>query len=448
MGNNRQRTRRDFLQTVALSGFGLYVAETVHADPIVPPAPRPKSANEQVQFAAIGIGGKGDSDTADAARSGVLVAVCDVDSDRLAEATRKYPNAKQYTDFRKMLDEMGNKIDAVTVSTPDHTHAVAAAMAMKMGKHCFCQKPLTHTVLEARRLGEIAKDAKVATQMGNQGTADSNLRRMATAVKAGAIGDVSEVHIWTDRAKGWWPQGSDVHRADEKPVPQSLNWDAWLGPAPFRPFADGYHPFVWRGWWDFGTGALGDIACHAMNLPHMALDLRNPVAVRAETSGHNNETFPEWSIVTYEFAATAQRPGLKVMWYDGGKKPPQDLVPDEPIGGNGSIFVGSKGKLITGEYGGGGKFLGGQEMKNAKFVQSPGHFEEWVAAIRSANPYGAMSNFPGYAAPLTETVLMGNLAVWQPQTRIEWDGKKMRAKGVNKDAERIIRKEYRKGWGL
>jgi len=215
-------------------------------------------------MASVGIGGKGSSDSNDAGRSGEMVAICDTDTGRLDGAAKRFEGAKKFTDFRVMLEEMGDKIDAVTVSTPDHTHAPAALMAMRMGKHCFCQKPLTHSIYEARLLGEVAREKGVATQMGNQGTAGSGLRKA---------------------------QGGD--RPTPQPVPENLKWDLWLGPAPERPYGPGYHPFAWRGWWDFGTGALGDMACHTMNMPYAGLDLRDPISVQAETSDHNGDSYPK-----------------------------------------------------------------------------------------------------------------------------------------------------------
>src|SRR5581483_7674816 len=408
-----QTSRREFLRNSALTGLGIWIADKSWA--------KGQSPNERVNFACIGVGGKGDSDTADAARLGNVVAICDVDDNTLDKAAQKYPNARKYNDYRKMLDEMGKSIDAVTVSTPDHVHALAAAAAMHLGKHCFCQKPLTHTIYEARRLGEIARQKKVATQMGNQGTADSSMRHSAALVRAGALGTVTEVHVWTNRPI--WPQGGP--RPQPAPVPANLHWDLWLGPAPERPYGDGYHPFAWRGWWDFGTGALGDMACHTVNMPFMALDLRNPVSVQAQSAGHNHDSYPTWSIIRFEFPATAHRPALTMTWYDGGKRPPQELLEGETFSDSCSLIIGDKGKLYTpGDYGGGGKLIGGVDVGEVKFPESPGHFEEFVRAIKEGVP--ATSNFPDYAGPLTETILRGNLAVWTADkegvegTKIEW----------------------------
>ncbi len=280
----RKTNRRRFLQTTAVAGVGYWVAGNARAQ-------ESSSPNEKIRFACIGIGGKGSSDSGDAAKHGDIVAICDIDDQRLDGATKRagFENAKVYNDYRKMLDEMHDSIDAVTVSTPDHSHAPAAASAMKLGKACFCQKPLTHDIWEARRLGEIAAEQKVATMMGNQGTAEPGLRKAAAMIQAGMLGTVKEVHVWTNRPI--WAQGGA--RPDPAPVPEGIHWDLFLGPAPERPYAPGYHPFAWRGWWDFGTGALGDMACHTVNMPFMALNLRDPISVEAEYVGSQQGQLPE-----------------------------------------------------------------------------------------------------------------------------------------------------------
>jgi predicted dehydrogenase len=428
-----QSTRREFLKTAVLTGAGVCVADRALA----------QSPNERIGFACVGIGGKGESDTADAARFGNVVAICDIDEDRLNKAGEKYPQAKKYTDFRKMLEEMERSIDAVTVSTPDHTHAPAAAMAMNMGKHCFCQKPLTHSIYEARRLGEIAREKKVATQMGNQGTADATLRKSAAMLRSGVLGTVREVHVWTNRPI--WPQGDPRPAASS--LPPGVHWDLWLGPAPERPYAEkAYHPFAWRGWWDFGTGALGDMACHTLNMPFMGLDLRNPVSVQAETSGNNRDSFPKWSIIRYEFPATDRRAAIRLTWYDGGKRPSPELLDGRAPAESGALVIGEKGRLYTGsDYGGDAMFLGGVDPIEVSFPKSPGHFEEWVRAIKGGEP--AMSSFPDYASPLTETVLLGNLAVWADGKKIEWGSRTLTAKNAPEVAH-IVRREYRSGWSI
>lgn len=436
----RQPNRRDFLQTSAVIGAGYFAAAGLQAQ-------ESKSPNERIRFACIGIGGKGASDSQDAASEGDVVAVCDVDEGTLGRQTQRkgFEKAAKYFDFRKMLDEMKDSIDAVTVSTPDHTHAPAAAMAMHLGKHAFVQKPMSHSLFEARALGKIAAAKKVATQMGNQGTANAPLRKAAAAIQAGAVGKVTEVHVWTNRPV--WPQGLD-RPADSQPVPANLHWNEWLGPAKERPYHPAYHPFKWRGWWDFGTGALGDMACHTLNMPYMALALRDPISVVAETSGHNQETYPSWSIITYEFPKTETRGAIKFVWYDGGKRPSQDLLPGtKNFKSSGALVIGDKGALhAPGDYAGEDlEFLGGAEKVDADFKRSPGHFKEWVIAIRGGEP--AMSNFPGYASPLTETVLLGNLAVWANGKKIEWDAKNLKATNAP-EVEHIVKPEYREGYSL
>ncbi len=489
-----RNTRREFLKTTATIGLGYWVAGAVRAAESTSP-------NEQIAMASIGVAGKGTSDSNDAAAHGRMVAICDVDEKRLRDAGEKrFPKAKRYVDFRKMLDEMGRKIDAVTVSTADHTHAPAALMAMRMGKHCFCQKPLTRTVYEARLMAQVAREKKLATQMGNQGTAESSLRKAAAWLRAGVLGAVKEVHIWTNRPI--WPQGQ-ARPGGEDAVPGHLDWDLWLAAAPARPYKDTYlegpfkgknvyHPFVWRGWWDFGSGALGDMGCHEINMAFRGLELRNPVSVQAVTSGHNRDSYPAWSIVTYEFAATAARPALKMIWYDGGKRPPAELLrgiegqkrPEKPRAakkegakkegakrreGKKARTTGAKpsdgpaeGKVIVGEKGrlwGYGTLLDGAQPVEVEFPKSPGHFEEWVRAIKGGEP--AMSNFPDYAGPLAEIVLLGNLALWAADKinttlagekaaqgeKIEWDAEKLQAKNVP-GLEPLIKPAYRQGYTL
>jgi predicted dehydrogenase len=441
--------RRDFLRIAAGSSVGWWVAGGVRAE-------ESRSPNERIAMASIGVDGKGRSDSADAGQHGDMVAICDVDENRLNKAGEsRFPQAKRYTDFRKMLDEMGKRIDAVTVSTADHNHAPASLMAMRMGKHCFCQKPLTRTIYEARLMATVAQEMKVATQMGNQGSADSGLRQAAAWLRAGVLGTVKEVHIWTNRPI--WPQGVD--RPASAPCPGWLNWDAWLGPAPERPYGEGYHPFAWRGFWDFGTGALGDMGCHEVNMVFRGLDLRNPISVSAETSGHNKDSLPAWSIITYEFAATPARPGLKMVWYDGGKKPPAELLegidspqarvrknkkkqaesPGDGLPQEGKLVIGDKGRLWGYQ-----QLLDGAQPVPVTYPQSPGHFEEWVNAIRGGAP--ALSNFVEYAAPLTELVLLGNLSAWCGE-KIQWDADKMQVTNVT-GLERLIKPEYRSGYTL
>jgi predicted dehydrogenase len=435
-----QSNRRQFLQTAAATGIGYWVAGGVQAR-------ESKSPNEQIAMASIGVTGKGSSDSADAGSHGVMVAICDVDTKRLNDAGEKrFPKAKRYTDFRKMLEEMEKSIDAVTVSTPDHCHAPASLMAMRMGKHCFCQKPLTHSIYEARLMAKVAREKNVATHMGNQGSADSGLRKAVAMMRAGALGTPQEVIVWSNRPI--WPQGGP--RPKPEPVPAYLKWDLWLGPAPKRPYGKGYHPFEWRGWWDFGTGALGDMACHTVNMPYRGLDLFNPSSVQAVTSGHNKDSYPKWSIIHFEFPANDWRPAVKFTWMDGGKRPDPEVLDGDKPQGSGCVVIGSKGKLYSSsDYGGITKLYGDVDRSEVKFKRSPGHFEEWVLAIKGGEP--AMSNFPQYASGLTETILLGNLAVWAAAEgegpKVEWDAQNLKATNVP-GLEMIIKPVYGEGYTL
>ena len=433
----RTTNRRKFLGNSAAIGAGYFVASGLQAK-------ESKSANEEINFACIGIEGKGRGDTRDASKAGNIVGICDIDEQSLDKAQARYPNAERFYDFRKMLDQLGKSVDAVTVSTPDHTHAPAAALALRMGKAVFTQKPLTHSIYEARRLSELAVENKAATMMGNQGTANAGLRSAAAMVADGLIGDVKEVHVWTNRPV--WPQGRD-RPTDTSDPPSHIHWKEFIGPAEHREFADGvYHPFKWRGWWAFGTGALGDMACHTLNMPFAALNLRDPVSVVAETSGHNQETYPKWSIIDFEFPEKDGRKPVKLTWYDGTKLPPQELFLGAKVQNSGSLLVGSKGTIYSpGDYGGSFQVLGGPEKKDVEFERSPGHFAEWVRAIRGGK--AAMSNFPQYAGPLTETILLGNLAVWADGKKIEWDAKKLVATNAPEVAH-IVRPEYHNGYEL
>jgi predicted dehydrogenase len=440
----RKTNRREFLQTTAaVAGVGFFSSVAV--------AQESKSPNGRIRFACVGVDGKGRGDSANAGAFGDVVAICDIDDGKLSSAGARFNNAKKFNDYRKMLDEAGRDIDAVTVSTPDHMHAVIAAAAMKLGKHCFVQKPLSHDIYEARKLGSIAREMKVATQMGNQGTAQDSLRRAAKIIQSGVLGTIKEVHVWTNRPI--WAQGDK--RPDEKPVPKGVNWDLFIGTAPYRPYANGYHPFAWRGWWDFGTGALGDMACHTFNMPFMALDLRDPVSVQAETSGHDGDSYPAWSIIKFEFPANDKHPAIPVSWYDGKKRPSRDVY--DGGDGSGAIIVGEKGKFhAKGDYCENYALIGVEEPK-VEWEKSPGgtddrgHLKEWVLAIQGGSP--AKSNFPDYAGPLTETILLGNLAVWAardagaPGKKIEWNAKEVKATNAP-ELEQIVKREYRSGYSL
>jgi predicted dehydrogenase len=438
-------TRRQFLETSAVAGIGFWVAGGLRAQ-------ESKSANERVSVACIGVGGKGSGDASEVSRLANIVALCDVDSNMIAKNARNHTAAKPYADYRKLLDEMDKSIDAVTVSTCDHMHAPIALHAMRMGKHCFVQKPSTRTIYEARLLGEVAKKMKVATQMGNQGTAGRSLRQVAAQIKAGALGTVTECHVWTNRPI--WPQG--IPRPEPAECPANLDWKLWLGVAPDRPYAKGYHDFNWRGWWDFGSGALGDMACHTVNLPYMACDLRDPASVQAETSGHNHDSYPAWSIIEFEFPATDKRPAVRFTWRDGGKRIDADLLGGSTAGQSGALIIGTKGKLWSrDDYGASNTFSNEVTPPTVEagkdYIVSPGHIQEWINAIKGGPP--AMSNFPDYAGRLTETILLGNLAVWvadkagEKGQKVEWDPVNLKVKNIT-GLDQIVKPVYPKGYTL
>ncbi len=431
-------TRRDVLRGSAVVVAGLAMGTAIAE------GPQEKQKSNRLRFGIIGCGGKGESGMAQAAEHGDIVAVCDVDVTARTKALTLHPKASSFDDYRFMLEAMKGKLDAVVISTPDHHHAIASALAMRQGLHTYCEKPLCRTIWEARQIAKIARDKKVATQMGNQSTAHTPMRKIASLIKSGHFGAVKEIHLWTDRAKGWWDQGTP--RPPVAEIPRELDWELWLGPRPERPYGKGYHPFAWRGYWDFGTGSLGDMGCHIFNMPHMALDLSAPNAVRAETSGHNKETFPLWSIVHYEYAALGSRPAFKLTWYDGGRKPDPDLAPGFDFGGNGTITVCEKATIYSpdadnNEY----HIVGGGTMPDVKVDESPGHMAEFARAAMGGP--AAVSNFPNYAGPLAETVLLGNLAIWANGPRLEWDSKRMQVKGTT-EYDSLIRPSYRKGYGV
>jgi predicted dehydrogenase len=404
-------------------------------------------ANERLNIAAIGAGGKGSVDVAGCDSQNIF-ALCDVDEKNAAGTFNKYPKAKRFKDFRVMLDQE-KSIDAVTISTPDHMHFPAAMWAMRLKKHVYVQKPLTHTVEEARRLTETARKYKLATQMGNQGHSDNGLRRNVELVQAGVLGQVREAHCWTDRPI--WPQGVNRPSATP-PAPDTLDWDLWLGVAPKRPYSPDYVPFKWRGFWDFGTGALGDMGCHVYDLPYWALKLGAPTSVTADQEGMTKESPPKASTVTYEFAQRGNLAPAKFVWYDGGRKPSADLVKGKKLPTNGVILVGDKDTLYVPSYWGKGEFLSGAKYEDFTKVAETlpkkddfdrCHYEEWITACKGGPK--AYSNFDE-AGPLTEMILLGNIAL-RAGRRIEWNAKKLKVTN-DKEANRLVSKEYRRGWGV
>jgi predicted dehydrogenase len=458
-------TRRQFLSRTMLAGGAVALT--------FPYVGRVLGANDRINIACIGVGGKGDSDSSDAAScGGNIIAICDVDNNSRDKKTKqfaeKFPQLKQYSDYRKMLDEIGKDIDAVTVSTPDHNHGVASLRAMKMGKHCFTQKPLVQTVNEARMMRQIAKEKNLATQMGNQGSAESGLRRAVEVVQAGVIGKPLEIHVWTNRPI--WPQGLDRPEGSD-PVPAGLDWESWLGPARNRPFKkDVYHTFKWRGWYDFGTGALGDMACHTVNMPFRACNLGYPNVVECETASKlYPETFPKTARIRFEFPQRGDLPPLKFWWYDGN--PGDPLKPFRPEGsvineviatydklpGSGALIVGENGKLFSpDDYGarffvamkGKSEYVAGDQEATCKAVpqsipRSPGHMQEWFRMMKEGTP--AYSNFD-IAAYLTEIILLGCVALRVGvNQRMEWDGPNMKSPNLPQ-AARFVKRENRSGW--
>lgn len=431
-------TRRDFLKGSAVGiGTFLFLKDSRMAFGY--------PANEKLNIAAIGAGGKGRSDIEGVASQNI-VALCDVDARRGADAFNAYPDAKKFVDFRRMLDKMHKEIDAVIVSTPDHTHAPAALMAMRMGKHVYCQKPLTHSIYEARLMKETARKYKLATQMGNQGTASTSMRESVEIIRSGALGDVREVHVWSNRPI--WPQG--MNRPAETPeIPKELEWDLWLGSAPVRPYNPAYLPFAWRGWKDFGTGAVGDMGCHTLNMPFMALNLVDPISIHAEVFEATEESYPKQSIIHFTFPQRGNLVPCKLTWYDGGLKPKGDLLMGQELPGSGCVVIGDKGSLSArDDYGGSHDLMphdkfADYQLPTPTLPRSPGHYEEWIRACKGGEK--AMSNFD-YAAALTETALLGNLAVLVEEP-IYWDAERMRAINCPK-ADCFINPECRKGWTI
>lgn len=438
-------TRRSLIKGTAGSAFAFTFVPS-----------RVWGANERVRVGCIGIGGKGASDVADIAAAGAdIVGLCDVDDNRRVrkrkDARETYPNATFYRDFRVMLEKKGSSLDAVSVSTPDHIHCHAAVTAMRMGKHVYCQKPLTHSISEARLMAATASKYKVATQMGNQAHAGEPIRRAVEWIRAGVIGKVHEVHTWTNRPI--WPQGL-AKAPKSEPVPAGLDWDLWLGPVDRRPYSSAYCPFKWRGWWDFGTGALGDMGCHIMDMPFWALDLKHPNSVKAESEGNTLISGPTAAIVTYRFAPGKYSADLTFKWYDGDNLPSVDVVadcglaPEQAVKKYDLVMVGEKGKLFF-------KRTSTDWLVTPKRLQKEfqapeptiprvaNEDAEWLAACKGGP--AALSNF-SRSGPFTEVVLLGNLAI-RSGKELQWDGENMKATNCP-EADQYIRRQYRKGWEL
>ncbi len=448
--NNLRISRRQFIGKTSAAFAGITILPSQVVAGLGHRAP-----SDKLNVAGIGFGGRGANVLANVARTENIVALCDVDrSERVNRVIARYPGAALHTDYRKML-ETQKDIDAVVIGTPDHTHAVISLAAMKHGKHVYTEKPLTHTVQEARVLTLAARKYKVATQMGNQGQARDESRRLRELIWDGVIGPIREVHVWTDRpnrglSDTYWPQG--VRRpADTPAVPEGLDWDLFLGPAPLRPYHPSYHPFNWRGWWDFGTGALGDIGCHSLDPVFRALKLKYPLTVHAVSTMVNEETYPLGSMVRYEFPARGEMPALTLTWYDGGLRPPmlKGLEEGMKMGEGGTLYVGDNGKILD-------NTVLPKSLRDSWKVplpsipSSPGHEMEWILACKGGSPAG--SNFD-WAGPLTETVLLGNIALrkemreFQTFQSLAFDPETLTITN-NADANRFMHYAYREGWSL
>jgi len=438
---NSRMSRRDFVSAAAAAAAFAVVPRHVLG------GPGHTAPSEKLNIAGIGIGGRGEGDLHECGSENI-VALCDVDDAHAARVYKKYPKARKWRDFRKMLDEQKD-IDAVVIATPDHLHAVCALAAIKRGKHVYCEKPLSHCIWEARQMAEAAREAGVATQLGNQGQATEGNRLVSEFIWDGAIGPVREVHAWCNRYIS--PRG--IGRPKETPpVPGTLDWDLWLGPAKQRPYHPAYLPFRWRGWWDFGTGVLGDIGCHQLDPVFRALKLGYPTTVEACSSGVNEETAPQSSLLRFEFPQRQEMPPLTLTWYDGGLMPqrPPEFEEGRRFGNaDDNLFIGDKGKML------GHRLIPETRMQEykkppEKIPRSPGHHKEWLIACKGGPP--ARANFD-WAGPLTEVVLLGNVALkmekqlYEKGLKLHYDGPNMRVTNLP-EANRYIRDVYRDGWTL
>ncbi len=477
MKNKKKLSRRKFLKTSAVAGSAFMIVPRSVLGGKGYTAP-----SDQLNIAGIGVGGRGAGILADAAKipGTNIIALCDVDFKRAMGSFSRFSQAKQYKDFRKML-EKEKDVDAVMIATPDHTHAVCAMAAMELDKHVYVEKPLTHNIYEARLLTETARKRKLVTQMGNQGSSGEGVRLIQEWIDAGIIGEVTRVHCWTNRPI--WPQGVPKPTGNH-PVPESLDWDLWLGPAAHRAYNPAYLPFKWRGWWDFGTGSLGDMGCHIIDPPFKALRLGYPTSVEASVSqvyvgdfrlADFPDSCPPASKVHFDFPARNNMPAVELIWYDGGILPrrPAELQANESMGetGGGTLFEGTRGKIVCGIYGKNPSLLPYKAMDYFKQPEKTiprveeGHVGSWVKACKEGTP--TSSNFD-YAGPLTETVLMGNLAIrsfnlkqlkpgktpssWDPWTypgriQLEWNGQDMTITNFEA-ANQFIKREYRSGWEI
>jgi predicted dehydrogenase len=433
---NTALTRRQFLARTSAAAAGLWLA--------APQFLRAQGANAKLNVGIVGVAGQGGYSINQLQGITNIVALCDVDEAKLAAAQQRFPAAKTYQDFRRLVDQKG--IDAIIVATPDHTHAVASMAALQSGRHLYCEKPLTRTVSETRLVTETARRLKRVTQIGTQIHAGGNYRRVVELVQSGAIGEVSEVHVWVAATYG----GRDLPK-DTPPAPKNLDWDLWLGPVTERPYHPEFAPAAWRNWWHFGGGALADFGCHFMDLPFWALELHHPVAIEAEGPPAHAESTPPWLIVRYNFparvSAGAKWPPLKLTWYHGGKYPEQLITPEQhKQWGSGVLFLGKQGQLLA-DY---GRHVLLPEQDFAGFVKpkpfikdSLGHHKEWVEAIQLG---GTTTCRFEYSGPLTEIALLGNVA-YRVGQKLDWNFETLKAANCPK-ADAFLQHQYRSGWKL
>ena len=426
------KTRREFVKTSTLIAGGYWLSTSRHVQ---------AAANDKLNIGVIGVGGRGASDLAAVAHENI-VALCDVDSARLGKASEKHSNAKTFRDYRKLLDE--KNLDAVVIATPDHHHAPATVRALRRGLHVYCEKPLTHTVEEARVVARLASQKGVATQMGTQNHEHPGYRRLVELLKKQVIGQVSEVHIITDRPGPYWKQGLSLP-GEQPPIPNNLDWDLWLGPASARPYHPMLAPFAWRGWWDFGCGAIGDMAIHLMDPAFWGLRLGGKVRVTSFGPPVHPQSGPTWMITRFDFAKRGELAPCTVYWYEGNAQPPRDVASDLPM--NGSLFVGEKGRIAI-QHDKHPKLLPDgaiteESLPKPFLPESPGHHQQWINACKTGSPTG--SNF-SYAGPFTEIVLLGNVAYRAGQP-IDYNPATMKITNVE-SANALLRKTYRTGWGI
>ena len=433
--------RREFLKTTSVSAA---LAAGCHLG--VAQAAFPKSPNEKLNVACVGASNRAAGNIAEVAQCGEnIVAIADVDAHWLEEGLKTYPSAKGYRDFRDMLDKEAANVDAMVVATPDHTHAPAAAMALRLGKHTYCEKPLTHTVLEARTLANLAKEKKLVTQMGSQIHAGDNYRRVVELIQRGVIGPVKDVHVWVNI------KYDNAKFTTDKPCPPELDWDLWLGPATERPYTTGAHRFDWRNFWDYGNGGIGDFFCHYVDLVHWALDLRAPTLVTAKGSPVDPVACASWVIADYDYPARGDMPPVHLTWYDGGKRPEIAAQLKDKDGKpldwqSAQLFIGEKGMILS-NYGDHRVLLNDPKAEFQRpepyIPNSIGHHKEWCQAIRSGGP--TTCNFD-YSGALTEAALLGAVA-YRSGERVEWDAAHLKVTNSEK-AQAFVHKEYRKGWTL